>query len=72
MIIHTNLIIKVVKILKTDLHTTLRYDNYGALHVKRLTLSAPWAKPSAFADGIDQDQTAQNVKSDLGSMQPSC
>ena len=25
-----------------------------------------------LADGIDQDQTAQNVQSDLGSMQPAC
>ena len=37
-----------------------------------LTLSAQSAKPWAFADGIDQDQTAQNVKSDLGSMQSAC
>ena len=25
-----------------------------------------------FADGIDQDQTAQNVQSDLGSMHSAC
>ena len=27
--------------------------------------SASWAKPWAFAESIDQDQTAQNVQSDL-------
>ena len=30
-----------------------------------LTLSASWAKSWSFADNIDQDQTAQNVQSDL-------
>ena len=37
-----------------------------------LTLLEPLAKPWAFADGMDQDQTAQNVQSDLGSMQSAC
>ena len=36
-------------------------------HVNRpsLALSAPWAKSWSFADGIDQDHTAQNMQSDL-------
>ena len=34
-------------------------------HCVGLTLSALWAKSWSFADGIDQDQTAQNVQSDL-------
>ena len=32
---------------------------------KELTLSAPWAKSWSIVDGIDQDQTAQNLQSDL-------
>ena len=35
-----------------------------------LTLSAPSAKSWSFADGIDQDQTAQNVQSDLDLCRP--
>ena len=35
-------------------------------------LSALSAKPWAFANSIDQDQTAQNVQSDLGSMLSAC
>ena len=30
-----------------------------------LTLSAPWEKSWSLADGIDQDQTAQNVQPNL-------
>ena len=33
---------------------------------KMLNLLAPCVKSWAFADGIDQDQTAQNEQSDLG------
>ena len=36
-----------------------------------LTLSAPWeAKSWSLADGIDQDQTAQNMQSDLDLCRP--
>ena len=35
-----------------------------------VTLSAPWAKIVIFADGKDQDQTAQNVQSDLNLCRP--
>ena len=35
-----------------------------------LTLLAPWAKSSSFADDIDQDQTAQNVQSSLDLCRP--
>ena len=30
-----------------------------------LTLSRLWMTQKAFVDGVDQDQTAQNVQSDL-------
>ena len=35
-----------------------------------LTLLAPWTKSWSFADGIDQDQTAQKVQSDLDLCRP--
>ena len=39
-------------------------------HEDELTLSAPWAKSWSFAGGIDQDQTAENVQSDLDQCRP--
>ena len=38
---------------------------YYCVIVWCLTLSAPWEKSWSLADGIDQDQTAQNMQSDL-------
>ena len=32
----------------------------------------PWAKFLDFANGLDQDQTAQNVQSDLRSIPSAC
>ena len=37
-----------------------------------LTLSAPSVNTGTFADGIDQDQTAQNTQSDLWSIPSAC
>ena len=36
------------------------------------TLSAPQVNTNTFAEGIDQDQTAQNVQSDLLSIPSAC
>ena len=38
--------------------------------MRYLTVSAPWAQSWSFADVIDQDQTAQNVPSDLDLCRP--
>ena len=35
-----------------------------------LTFSASWAKSWSFADGLDQDHTAQNVQSNLDLCRP--
>ena len=40
------------------------------LRLNHLTPSAVWSKPWSFAAGIDQDQTAQNVQSDLDLRRP--
>ena len=37
------------------------------LQDKTITLSLLLTTPEAFEDGVDQDQTAQNVQSDLWS-----
>ena len=49
---------------KKQVYSNNNIGNWG------LTLSAPWAKSWTFADGIDQDQTAQNVQSDLDLCRP--
>ena len=42
----------------------MRQNEY--LWSKRLTFSAPEEKTGSFVNGIEQDQTAQNVQYDLG------
>ena len=42
-----------------------RFQRFDSFSEQTLTLSAQWAKSWSFADGVDQDQTAQNVKSDF-------
>ena len=44
-------------------------QSFFACLFDHINLSAPKAKTWAFADCIDQDQTAQNVQPDLGSLQ---
>ena len=57
----------------STIHTTLERERMRERERERerfsspgsLALSAPWMNTGTFADGIDQDQTAQNVQSDL-------
>ena len=67
-------------IFKFDCKTTSDWLNHTVYPIRScvifkclpviLTLSAPWAESWSFADGIDQDQTAQNVQSDLDLRRP--